>query len=906
MKKLISIFLILCMMATLLPTVAFAEDGDTENVVPIVVDFTKTTLPTGSAANTSYEGIVTPGYEINTDKSTTKGVRVNFVGNGLNTIHDQGYGSLSAKKTWPGEKDSEYVKNLMLTINVEVATAGYYSPELIYGTNCYCGDFAIYINDQYAGEITDAYNADSTAKAEADPMTLNTIYLKEGKNEISFKCTLHRGTRTQSYLLLNKLTFTPCEETFVPVTFTTSAFPERVVAGEAVNFEISADIDESQTKISGTYSTYNEDGSNMETNLTVASENGTFEINEQSASVVKGTFTATKGGAATITATANVNGKTYTQTIETTAVAPIVATFSKNNAVSGATKYNYDALAGRNYTVVETKSREKANFMMNNGDYFQTEMYYIGSTGLAWPQPGKSGEHGLLFTISINVDVPGNYSPEFLYKATNIGGDFTAYINDYAAGEIKGYEAGNATGVNKETTFNTVYLNEGPNEISFRLTGTYRRENTNKYEGTWFYPQILTFTPVDAVPTPVGFTTTLTEAKAGEPVEFTVKPVMSDDSDMYFGIYDDAGTKITDKPISLTTNGGTITNLTRTTEGVSGTFTATEAGTAKITASTTINGAPCTDTFDVIVTSDEDEEVTLPATITMSVTGTAGQVTVDETVQNSATATYNRNVGDSVTVEAKDIDGKIFRGWLRGGENGTVVWLDNKYTFTAATNVALYAKYTDAPVENTEAKEYYDWNGEFLAYDSYDSANLSKYGFKFDKWLSNVVENITRYVADYVAADKKYTITKPDGSKLENVAHESSVTLTNQTAVSWYVNGSLVAYGENYTFYATEDAIVTIDNKVQEGPIVNLTNPDGDTYILEYNANGKTVIEKGIIFGEGTPSVTSCSYKVISQRNDAFGKLMAENDGNCAKVRGYIIYKDGNTHRVVYADIAAQ
>jgi len=628
MKKLISIFLILCMMATLLPTVAFAEDGDTENVVPIVVDFTKTTLPTGSAANTSYEGIETPGYEINTDKSTAKGVRVNFVGYGLNTVHDCVInGTYVKNKGWPDADDGTY--NMMTTINVEVATAGYYSPELIYGTHNSCGDFAIYINGQYAGEITDAWDRTVSVKTNMPAKTLNTIYLKEGKNEISFKCTAHRedasktdGTlRAQSYLLLNKLTFTP----------------------------------------------------------------------------------------------------------------------------------------------------------------------------------------------------------------------------------------------------------------------------------------------VDAAPTSVGFTSTLpAEVAKDDAVEFTVKPVMSDGTDMYFGIYDDEGTKITEMPITLTATSGTISNLTRTTEGISATFIASESGTATITATTTINGAPCTDTFDVIVTSDEDEEVDVQDTITMSVTGTKDKVTVDGAVQNSATDIYSKNVGASVTVVAEDIEGKIFRGWLRGGANGTVVWLDNEYTFTAATNVALFAKYTDAPAENAEAKEYYDWNGEFLAYDSYDSANLSKYGFKFDKWLSNVVENITRYVADYVAADKKYTITKPDGSKLENVAHESSVTLTNQTAVSWYVNGSLAAYGENYTFYATEDAIVTIDNKVQEGPIVNLTNPDGDTYILEYNANGKEIIEKGIIIGGAETSVASCFNKVISQRNDASGKLMTKNDTDYTTVRGYIIYKDGDTHRVVYADIAAQ
>ena len=295
----------------------------------------------------------------------------------------------------------------------------------------------------------------------------------------------------------------------------------------------------------------------------------------------------------------------------------------------------------------------------------------------------------------------------------------------------------------------------------------------------------------------------------------------------------------------------------------------------------------------------------------MSVVGPAGYITVDGKAQEGETGIYEATVGDSVTVVAGDIDGKTFRGWLRGGVDGTPVWAENTYTFTAATNVALYAMYTDAPAAGDS--EFYDWNGEFLAYEEPAAATLSKYGFNFKEWLNTVVNNITRNVADYTAANN-YKITIPTGvnaeveknASLDAVPHDAKVTLTNGEKVSWYVDGNPVAYGTSYTFYATEKADITIDDKVQEGPIVNLANPDGDTYILEYNANGKTVIEKGIIFGEGTPSVTSCSYKVISQRNDAFGKLMAENDGNCAKVRGYIIYKDGNTHRVVYADIAAQ
>ncbi len=605
---------------------------------------------------------------------------------------------------------------------------------------------------------------------------------------------------------------------------------------------------------------------------------------------------------------------------EAETVAPIVAEFLNNPKYDVRTKYAIDEINGKGFTLDAANSTTYK--MQNYNDNVQLQVFY-SSGGIKdnyyWP---TTNHQNLKFTIKIEAEEAGYYSTDFDFTAHNNSAGFMMYVNGVAAGEIDGYVKGANVSEPRSVNLNTVYLKEGENTVSFRMTKMYKRhtdaagtvENEN-YDGSLFYPRKLTFTPVDAAPTPVGFTSTLTEAKVGEPVEFTVKPVISDGVDMYFGIYDDNGDEITELPISLSAVNGNVSNLTRTTEGVSGTFTATEAGTATITATTTINGTPYTDTFNVTVTSDEDEEVTLP-TISMSVStdaACAGNLTVNGDTQTEATLTYSAKAGDTVTVVAKDIEGKTFRGWLRGGENGTPVWAENTYTFTAATNVALYAKYTDAPAAGDS--EYYDWNGEFLACEEPDTSTLSKYGFSFKEWLDAVVNDITRYVANYDTTNT-YKITKPDtvtatvddkaAADLTAVAHDAKVTLTNDSVVSWYVNGNPVAYGASYTFYATENAAVTIDNEVQEGPIVNLTNPEGDTYILEYNANGKTVIEKGIVFGGDGASVASCSYKVISQRNADFGKLMAENDESSTVVRGYIIYEDGDTYRVVYADIAAE
>lgn len=790
MKKIISIFLVLCMMATLLPTVAFATEGDTATVAPIVADFTATTLTNGkTATNASWDGLTTSGFDVDLENSTPLGVRTQLIGTGLETKHAEGVSSLAyLKRTWPAV-DS---KNLILTINVNAENAGYYTGELVYGKNEACGDFAIYINEQYAGAITDAYDATAELKTDAEPMMLNAVYLEEGKNEISFKCILHRGDRRDSWLLLNKLTLTYCGDDFSPIDFSGN-FPTSVKAGASVEFSVSASINENLKKF---YATYDEAGTaitNPEGTVTVTSEDGTVALTNQTATGATGTFTANAAGKATLTASTTINGKTYTENFEIDVIGPIVADFTSIPKTRGIT---IEQVKAYGFDVVAEKTTTKGMHSVWDGKGLQSNHYLDGSVaGLnaVWP---STNTKDMMFTFNVETSNAGYYSPEFVYEAFAKSGDFAIYINGQYAGTVKAFDAAATSGstVAHTAKLNTVYLAEGKNEVSFKCVAHGLINN-----GSWFIFDKLTLTPCD-----------------------------------------------------------------------------------------------------------EDFEAGIQDTITMSVTGTAGKVTVDGTVQNSDTKTYSAKVGETVTVVAEDIDGKIFRGWLRGGEEGTAVCLEKEYSFTAATNVALYAKYTDAPAESGEVSEYYDWNGEFLG-NTDVSSTLSKYGFTFKEWKSTVVNGITRYVADYVTKNT-YAITKPSNvnadKDLDSISHETPITLKSETPVSWYVNEKLVACGDTYTFLATQAARVLTDSLVTVGPIVNLTKPEGDTYILEYNANGKNVIEKGIIFGGNGASVTSCSYKVISQRNDACGKLMAENDKNCAKVRGYIIYNDNGTYRVVYADIA--
>ncbi|MBE6911610.1 MAG: hypothetical protein E7473_03705 [Ruminococcaceae bacterium] len=799
LKKIVSTMLVICMIASLAPNMVLANEPETGNVDSIVVDFTKTTLTTNTSGNTSYDGLTTPGYEVITDKSTTKGVRVNFVGNGLNTVHDQGYSPLSSKKTWPAEKDKDTVKNLMLTINIEAETAGYYVPELVYGTHNACGDFAIYINGQYAGEITDAWDASVSAKTNMPPVTLNTVYLKAGKNEISFKCLSHRGTRVQSYLILNKLTFRYCGDSLSPIEYSHN-LPKIMYIGQTASFAVSAKMSDGSTKIFGKY---NEDGSEV-TNpfISVSETSGIAEISDvvQDNDATTGIFSAVSEGTANINVVVNIGGKLFERTINVriraeqpleyvtldfdkdsipesrTAIAsigvfddedgvftseydtlfesldPEIATVAsgenKNEAVitgvsKGTARIKVTATAkgktvgvtkeklitvtdapvikelalttnketykvgdegtfelsgtmsdgvsateeelakvsltyeNDNEGVIALNADEKRFTALAQGDAEISAIAEVGGrrifarrivkvvaegepivanfaktvvgdgnvlTGATtdgfkiieeksstrgarvalegmglqinhWISPASAGrtwpaykDQNLMFTISVDCEKAGYYSPELIYEAYNKSGAFTIYVNDQFAGEVNAYLAGQTKGIQRTATLNTIYLDYGTNEISFRLTKSYPREDSGKYDGVWFILDKLTLSPCGETLLPKTFSHNLPERICkGQTVDFAVSTVMSDGSTKIFGKYNEDGTEITNIPITLsvTSEIGEITNWVQTATGVTGSFYVGNAGDAEITATVNVDGNTFEDTLEIKVLGAE-------------------------------------------------------------------------------------------------------------------------------------------------------------------------------------------------------------------------------------------------------------------------------------------------------------
>lgn len=321
-----------------------------------------------------------------------------------------------------------------------------------------------------------------------------------------------------------------------------------------------------------------------------------------------------------------------------------------------------------------------------------------------------------------------------------------------------------------------------------------------------------------------------------------------------------------------------------------GTITAAKAGKATVTMTASDSTVVAANPYTV--------EITVPN----AKTGFAS-VAIDDDGDGNVTIT-SAKLGEDVTATAKVPEGKIFRGWVRGSaDNGRLVSTESTYTFKAMTNIYLTAVYSDAPTVATN--EYYNWNGQFLGNTKPDSVP-SLVGYTFAKtWTKAKVEDlITSYIADFTKNDADYevtangfTVTKADNK------YDTEVTCTADNAVYWYRDGKLVDYGTEYKFFIWDNTTITTSNEGHNGAKLMLDKAKGKSYMVEYDAGNSTLLEVGILFGATgeVPTVERCHEKMSSQREDfTHGQFTATSDYEVA--RGYLIYKDGDSYRVIYAD----
>lgn len=269
-----------------------------------------------------------------------------------------------------------------------------------------------------------------------------------------------------------------------------------------------------------------------------------------------------------------------------------------------------------------------------------------------------------------------------------------------------------------------------------------------------------------------------------------------------------------------------------------------------------------------------------------------------------------------------DIEGKIFRGWMRGSEDNGV-WISNQASISVKllTNTFLTAVYDAVENEDTATVEFWNWSGQYLgsksvekgtAFGAVEKPDVHELtGYEAAGWSvadNAIVSGLTRAVAQFNKKADMYKVTVPDGvtgATTGDYEFDTKVTLYSETPVYWKRDGKTIDYGTTYSFYVWDDTVITTSTVGNEGPKVILDKHDDyGTYMIEFDVGEEdAILEAGILFGNN-PNVTSFDSKAVSARMDLshgqFTAVANTTEGGATNAVGYIIYLDGHIARVIY------
>ncbi len=319
------------------------------------------------------------------------------------------------------------------------------------------------------------------------------------------------------------------------------------------------------------------------------------------------------------------------------------------------------------------------------------------------------------------------------------------------------------------------------------------------------------------------------------------------------------------------------------------------------------------------------------------------KISVNGVIGNNKVISAER--GDKISVSAPEVEGYEFIGWKRGvysaDANGLVedsekfiLELSQNGTYAIYSNTFLTAVYEEENPAHSDdpTVEFWNMDGSYLGaiaksiLATKGLPEMKLTGFNFLNWktengvLSSVEEIIapTKAVAQYTELTVSEIITVngkkvgADGkeSSLDNVVaipYATEIVCNDGANVThWLRDGKIVSYNKEYTHYVWDATrIYSSYATVVPKPLVVLedTTIEGG-YMIEYEASsGYEIVEVGILFGNRTPSVESCDEKFTSSRGLDHGQFTARPTDSSYIARGYMIYKDtDNSYKVIYSD----
>lgn len=563
---------------------------------------------------------------------------------------------------------------------------------------------------------------------------------------------------------------------------------------------------------------------------------------------------------------------------------------------------------------------ENVDYNTTNGFFDVTDsngvVKYASSAKTAYNfiKPGN----GAQVTMKINVPQEGVYSFKTSYQQAKDGTNVKVYI-DGAESEVASYSCYSSEGpdnmtagsksdgfwVNDAIIAKNIPLTAGEHTIRFATdsngvgsVGTF--ELFTGLLGT-FTTDMDGFVKVDKTTLAIDDTTNILGAVVCSS-DATVK-AQSDESTTY---------KSSDESV-VTVSGSEIM--------------AVGTGTADIT--TTVGGVTAKRTITVVDKAATDEVSTVQFMATSTIANNLG-VTTDVDDYTVGGTTSDIAPGTTVEVTANPVTGYIFRGWKRGSkDNGVWVSTNSTYSFPLLTNTYLTAIYdVDTATDADVNVEFYNYNGQFLASKAVGGAQFGTLASDVEPTLTGynnffwtidgdtavaadrVFEKLTRVVAKFTDTDS-FAVTVPtnvtSNKDSGTYAYDTEITMTANNAGLWKVNGEPVAYGETYTYTVWSKAEIAFEVKENDNkPIISIDdNATDGARMISYDANGANIVEAGILFGSGA-TINAAQSRAVSReaKGDVSGQFTAKpydsNDVNAA--RGYLIYSDGNTYRVIYAD----
>lgn len=304
------------------------------------------------------------------------------------------------------------------------------------------------------------------------------------------------------------------------------------------------------------------------------------------------------------------------------------------------------------------------------------------------------------------------------------------------------------------------------------------------------------------------------------------------------------------------------------------------------------------------------------------------------------------------TLTATPNEGCSFVGWQTGNK---IVSTDATYTTVAVADITYKAVFAEAakPVQFTFVDMF---NNVISSQPVASGADVripqapTYTGYTFTGWsvdeaaIKAATGSMTVYAQYEKDAAATYTVTSDDATTITNgaasatgsladVAYGSQVTVTNDNATAWTIDGKTVAYGSSYTFYVVSDVTVKAATAATQEPVVAAVATNavgGDSCKVEFIAtremtDGYTFLKAGFVYGKnltdddlalakvGKPgSLDNSGVVKAAYANSAEGSTqfilsygIASKTGT-ASAKAFLTFKDQHgTVKTVYSDVMA-